>query len=156
MKPITDGQIRRIKRLESNNRRRAKSIPDCEAEPVDIIAVLEGQNWQCVICNDRLDPSILPSDKMSISIEHPIGLSWGGHHRPGNVYGAHLCCNLSKGKEEDTKKAAKVKRLQGLTGQAKRRAERKAKGTYIGLRSKGFNKRLTKKFDRTVVPRRKG
>jgi 5-methylcytosine-specific restriction endonuclease McrA len=151
--PLTRAQKRRLNRLETNNRRRARSKGCGTVEPVDFIAVLEWQGYRCCICNDLMNPALPPDHPKSISVEHRTALACGGPHAPGNVFGAHLSCNVVKGNREDTEKAAKIKRQSGATGQYARRQRAKAAGKHRPIGNPGFSKSHTRKMDGTVVRR---
>lgn len=152
--------LARLQRAERRNRKRARD-KGAQAEPVNIIAVLNGQGWLCVICNAGMDPELDGCDPDGITIEHSPALGCGGHHKAGQVFGAHRACNTQKGRKTDTSKAAKIKRQAGMTGQSARRERAKAAGTYRGIPSpkdgmgkgRGFDKTFTKRFDGSVVRR---
>lgn len=154
-KALSKGHKRRLCRLETNNRRRARAMKCVIVQPVNFILILERQSYRCCLCNEMMDPTLPGTHPHSISIEHPIALSCGGHHKPGNVYGAHLVCNLDKGSGEDTSRAAKIKRQAALTGQYARRTRAKANGTHRAIGSAGFDDRYTRKFNGVVEVRTK-
>lgn len=140
---ISDAARKRLNRLQRNNRYRARK-KGAVAEPVDFIAQLDAQDWMCCLCGQPMDPDTLPPDGMSISLEHDFALGWGGHHTPRNVKGAHLACNMAKGREEDTKRAAKIKRQRREKGpQSPHRKKRK-------IQSPGFQTNKSGPFKRTL------
>ena len=152
--PLSDFAVKRLTRIERANRGRARNM-GCDAIAVDFIAALDQQGWLCSICSDAMDPELTPENTQAISLEHNPALSCGGSHTPGHVFGAHLACNLAKGRTEDTTRAAKVKRQAGLTGQQKRRAE----GKTAKIQSAGFQTNRGGPFKATIggkVTRRAG
>lgn len=119
--------IDRLRDAERRNRVRARKNGN-EWEPVDFISILIGQCLKCCICGERMEWNLPGNDDQGITLEHDISLGQGGKHNAQNVKGAHRKCNIDKANAGDTKAAAKCKRVQGLTGQLKRRNERKADG----------------------------
>lgn len=126
---LSDRARKRLKAIEKRNRQRARRA-GVEVEPVDFISICEEQGWRCAICDEPMDPEIIPAMPLqtsyAISLEHSPALSAGGTHTSKHVYAAHLRCNLEKGAGEDTQRAAKAKRQAGETGQQKRRKAGKA------------------------------
>lgn len=107
--PLSKAVIKRLKAMEQRNRARARKA-GVPVAPVDFIAVLQAQNWACCICGEVMDPELIVEGKthesLAISLEHEVPIGVGGGHVPGNVKGAHCCCNLKKGNERDTGNAA--------------------------------------------------
>lgn len=134
---ISEAARKRLSRIERNNRRRARNMGQA-AEAVDFIGQCEAQDWACCICGRPMDPELPPTDGQSISLEHQIALSGGGHHTASNVKAAHHSCNVLKGQKEDTTRAAKIKRQKGATGQQARRNKAKAAGVSRWGRGRGF------------------
>jgi len=157
---LSPAAIKRLKRLEQRNRARARKA-GVPVAPVDFIAVLQAQNWACCICGEVMDPELITEagkthESRAISLEHPIGIGIGGGHVPGNVYGAHCCCNLKKGSESDTGNAAWCVRMQKKHAPIEKDLtapdERPAKGKSR-LQSRGFDR----SFKRTIAsPNRPG
>lgn len=146
----------RLLQMEQRNRRRAAER-GVEVEPVDFIAILDAQDWRCAITGRRLDPSLRGPHPNSISLDHRVGIAFGGGHTARNVQGTLLRENLLKGNKVETKGAGKIRRLRGETGPKARQARRKAAGTYVpipsrplqsgaALQSRGFDKT----FKRTI------
>lgn len=123
----------RLNRIEADNRRRAKK-KGCEREKFSFISVCEEQDWKCSICGKPMNWTLTGNDPNAISLDHVIGLAQGGSHTRKNAAAAHRLCNSQKGHTFDAPNAAKVKRLQGKTGQ---QARRKRNGSK--LQSRGFS-----------------
>lgn len=149
--------IKRLQRIERTHRLRAQSKGQI-AEPVDFLALLIAQDWRCIICGEVMDPELVPTCKpktdRSISYEHPIALTNGGHHVASNGGGAHLCCNVAKGQKKDGPKAAQIKRQarkcsapMGLkTGKVAKRAKAGQR-----LQSRPFQTNRNSPWKRTVA-----
>lgn len=152
---------KRLKRLEQNNRARARKA-GVPVAPVDFIAVLHAQNWACCICGEFMDPELIVSGpvhaSLAISLEHEIPIGVGGGHVPGNVKGAHCRCNLKKGNESDTGKAAWCVRMaekhapveRELTAPDETAAKAKSR-----IQNRGFSKTHTRKLPTKSDPRGK-
>lgn len=68
-------------------------------DKIDPLVVYVGYDWTCMICYDKIDPTLQMPDPMSASIEHVVPLRSNGQHVWSNVVPAHLFCN----NEKDTK-----------------------------------------------------
>lgn len=140
---LSDRATKRLKAAEQRNRARARNM-GADYERVDFIGLCEEQGWRCGICGAPMDPELIPSMPLhmswAVSVEHSPALASGGSHTHKGVIGAHLRCNLAKGREEDTARAAKTKRMSGEKGQPARRNKAKAAGTHRKIASPGFPK----------------
>lgn len=126
---LTRGQSNRLKRVERQNRARARN-KGCEVEVVDFIAICEQQGWKCAETGKPLDPSIAWPHDDCISLDHEIGLTIGGSHTNDNIRAVLWAVNRDKGRSVETSKGAKTKRMAGITGQKACRDRAKANGTY--------------------------
>ena len=91
-------------------------------------------------------------DKVGTDFDHIKAVALGGESTLENC---QLLCrehNAAKGVTEG-RIAAKADRQAGRSGQRARRERAKAKGTYRGIQSQGFNTKYKKRFDGTVVER---
>lgn len=131
--------IWKFRKVEQANRRRARKAGR-RADKVDYLSILIAQGWACSICGEPMDRDLPLNLPDGISLEHNPALGQGGHHITEHVSGAHRRCNMAKNNSEDTPKAAKVKRVAGITGQYARRQRAKAKGTYRPIAGRGFQK----------------
>jgi 5-methylcytosine-specific restriction endonuclease McrA len=57
--------------------------------------------WVCQLCGDPIARDLHYPDPMSVSLDHVVPISKGGHHTRANVQTAHLRCNISKGNRVD-------------------------------------------------------
>ena len=147
----------RLSRWNTAHKQRCKTA-GLEYENVDLFEMFESENWTCYICELPIDPELRHPDPMSPSVDHEIALKAGGSHSRKNCRGSHLRCNLGKAHKHDAPRIAKVKRnmrkhqehldrVQGKTGQTKRRTERgpqiKSRNEWPKgrrLQSRGFGK----------------
>lgn len=60
-------------------------------------AVFDRDGWVCGICCGSIDPEVRYPDPLSVSLDHVVPLSKGGHHTRANTQAAHLKCNVDKG-----------------------------------------------------------
>jgi len=99
---------------------------------------LQRKDTNCTICHEVL----LPTD--DIHWDHLHGEAMGGLHDYTNLRPTHAACNLKKAGDEK-RALAKIDRITGKTKGPKSRK----------IQSKPFDKRNTKRFDGTVVARKR-
>ena len=61
----------------------------------DKVFQLMGPN--CALCNKPIDPSLLRTSRMGLTVDHKIPLSKGGEDTLDNMQPAHWICNVRKG-----------------------------------------------------------
>ncbi len=80
---------------QNQHRRRAKKL----VAPFEFFKcneIYERDGWNCGICKLPIDRELKHPNPMSVSLDHIIPLSRGGHHLRENCQAAHLCCNKRK------------------------------------------------------------
>lgn len=88
----------KLRRAEINlhaKRRRNQQI--ALGETIDREAVYSRDGWVCGICGQTVDPTLVPPDPASKSLDHITPLVHGGAHSWENVRLTHLGCNIRKG-----------------------------------------------------------
>jgi len=101
-----------------------------------VLCLLHRAEVTCAICGEP----VLPED--DIEWDHIWALTHGGPHTYSNLRPLHFACHKVKTKA-DIQARAKVRRI---TGETKGRVSKP-------LRSRGFDKTKSRKFNGTVVPR---
>ena len=62
-----------------------------------LITLGKADNTPCAICGKPIDYSLKPPNPLSVSVDHIIPISRGGHPSDlDNLQLTHLCCNVSK------------------------------------------------------------
>lgn len=89
-------EMRRRANTSDRNDKRVRRIA-YRLQRIDRLEVFRRDGWNCMICGDRIDPTLRNPDPLSASVDHVIPLSKGGTHSWANVQTAHLSCNMSKG-----------------------------------------------------------
>lgn len=84
-----------LKVLDIRQKRRA-SLKGEMSEKIDLLTIYENHNWICGICGKKINKNLKHPHLKSVSLDHIIPLSKGGHHISNNVQPAHLFCNISK------------------------------------------------------------
>lgn len=84
----------RMGRFVHARRAQQRQLPSESFDPAEIYA---RDGWTCGICSLPVDPDLRHPDRMSVSLDHVIPLSCGGHHTRENVRCAHLDCNVKRG-----------------------------------------------------------
>lgn len=155
--PMAKALAERLKRVEQRNRQRAHKINRArevwdriEIEVVDFVQVVIDWNGCCCICQTEINLTLPGTDNEGLTLEHMVSLGQGGSHTARNVGPAHRSCNLAKVAVKDGPGAAKIKRRLGLTGPK----ARKAKGKTRQMKSRGFDKTITRRMDGTVERRK--
>jgi len=104
--------------------------------PSEKKAILAKQNGRCTMCRASLEGQ-------RVDFDHIHALCHGGDNDRSNLRAICRPCHLLK-TAADLRALAKIRRLRGETGVRKKL-----------IASRGFDKRLTKRFDGSVVPRKK-
>lgn len=119
-------------------RERVETPKRMRLTPREVAAMMLAQGGLCgCSCGRKLEVGIIVQ-------EHVIPLAIGGVSKPDSLW--HKDCSAEKTKG-DIKTSAKVRRLRRETGRNKLGAKVKK------IRSAGFSKTLSRKFDGTVRPR---
>lgn len=79
----------------ANQRRRAVKRGVATEKFLDV-EIFKRDGYVCQICLGSIDNLLKYPDQMSVSLDHKIPLSKGGHHSMDNVQAAHLRCNILK------------------------------------------------------------
>ena len=134
MTPEKRAQLQRLKELVG--RMEVEKTPRRSFTPKQRQGVWDRQEGLCGCgCDEPLG--------LSWQVDHRIPIALGGAHEPGNWVGLKPDHHLEKTRE-DVRKIAKVNRIR----------KREAEGAKPSrLQSRGFDKRLRKKFDGSVVRR---
>lgn len=104
-----------------------------------VLRVRKGQKDTCALCPIYIGPGF-----NGFHVDHIIPLALGGRHNASNFQCICVPCHKTKTKA-DVKAIAKAKRLAGETGNGPKRP----------IRSRGFDKGRTRRFDGSVVERAK-
>lgn len=96
---MTPGERRaRWERKRANwQRRRALKKGATVGPPFTILDVISRDGWQCSLCGEVVDGSLVYPDPRSLSLDHVVPLNRGGEHSLTNAALAHLECNVIKG-----------------------------------------------------------
>jgi len=137
---------------EQRNRARAEKM-GCYVEAVNFPMNIVRWNGCCCICGEPVDLNKGGNLPTGLTLEHIISLGQGGRHVDNNIGPAHRDCNVAKSRKIDTPKAAKVKRMAGITGQYARRSRAKAAGKHKQIQHPGFSKTLRRKMNGKTVRR---
>lgn len=85
----------RMSRAANEARRRAKKRGR-DVEVYSRLDIAERDGWRCQLCGKRIGRSYSWPHPRSLSIDHVVPLSRGGHDTKSNVQASHLVCNLRK------------------------------------------------------------
>lgn len=113
----------------------------------------DGYVCQCG-CNKPCDRTKVAPHPDAPTIGHIIAITCGGGHTRENTQCQRWACNARINNEQDTPRAAKIKRQRRETGQQARLAKRKAEG--LGSRLKGAAKLVSRGFDKSLRKRMNG
>ncbi len=81
--------------IDKSGYRRARQLGN-DAEHIDVLALFDRAGWQCALCTEPVDRSLMWPDPMSASLDHLVPLARGGAHTKDNAQLAHLVCNMRK------------------------------------------------------------
>lgn len=87
----------RIKPYVNARRAQRREAPFDMFDPFDIY---DRDGWVCKLCGDPVDRGARFPAPLSVSLDHIVPLSKGGHHTRQNVQCAHLLCNTKRGNRD--------------------------------------------------------
>jgi 5-methylcytosine-specific restriction endonuclease McrA len=80
----------------SEARRRVRKYQGVVEDFLDT-EIFERDNYICGLCNEVIDREFPSRHPMSVTLDHILPISKGGHHTRANVQAAHFVCNMRKG-----------------------------------------------------------
>lgn len=91
-------QLRRNReRMSKYTHIRRAQKAQAPSEAFDSREVFDRDGWLCGICQEPVDPDERFPSPMSVSLDHVVPLSKGGHHTRANTRCTHLGCNVKLG-----------------------------------------------------------
>ena len=81
----------------SQNRKRRARMRLARSEPYTAVEIADRDGWKCQRCGERIGRKIKYPHPRSLTIDHIIPISRGGHDVRANVQAAHFSCNAAKG-----------------------------------------------------------
>ena len=83
--------------LNARNHQRRAVQYGVTAEEFLNIEIFDRDGWVCQLCETPIDRDLKWPDPMSVSLDHIMPITLGGHHTRANSQAAHFRCNQSKG-----------------------------------------------------------
>lgn len=80
-----------------NQQKRRALKKSAFVEDVDLMVVLERDNWMCMLCGKKIPKGAEYPDPLYRTVDHVVPLHVGGEHSYANVQSAHFGCNAAKG-----------------------------------------------------------
>lgn len=65
-------------------------------DKVDYLVIYLHYDWECYLCNEKIDKNLIFPDVGCATIDHKEELDDGGKHEWSNLFPAHLGCHRNK------------------------------------------------------------
>ena len=91
-----DCQKRKVNRAWIRARRKRQKNRQKGIEPIGVRQLWIRDHQTCQLCKKKIDWELKWPDRMSMSVDHIIPISFGGTDEAINVQASHLKCNLRK------------------------------------------------------------